>query len=318
MPKKDPLQETLSELNRLRDNSSDPDFTEALRTALGNKSSHLVARAAQIVSEDEITGLESELAAAFERFLEDPMKTDPGCSAKAAIAEALYLNAGQSSANPVLERVFLRGVRFIQLEPVYGGKQDMAGKLRAYCGMGLAETFHPQALILLADLLADPVLDARLGAVRALGSCGQAAAIPLLRLKGRLGDDDPRLMYEIFRALLVLDPENSLELVAGSMTGEREAEVEAAALALGESHLEAAFPYLQAWCQGKLRDPELSIGLTALALLRSRRAVDYLIFLVSDGPATAARQALQTLDVYRDDKGVWKKVEKAKRTRTDL
>jgi hypothetical protein len=56
--------------------------------ALAGKSSHAAAKAAQIAGEFEISVLALDLVAAFERFMVNPVKSDPSCWAKAAIISA--------------------------------------------------------------------------------------------------------------------------------------------------------------------------------------------------------------------------------------
>jgi hypothetical protein len=49
----------------------------------------VAAAAAKIAAEHELHDLEKDLEEAFSRFLDDPVKTDPGCRAKLAAAESL-------------------------------------------------------------------------------------------------------------------------------------------------------------------------------------------------------------------------------------
>ena len=84
--------------------------------------------------------------------------SDKGCAAKTAIAEAL---AAMEYGEP---EPFLRGVRHVQREPVWGGTEDTAGRLRAACILGLMGTGYPDAAREAVDLLADPQPDARAAA----------------------------------------------------------------------------------------------------------------------------------------------------------
>jgi hypothetical protein len=47
----------------------------------------MVAKAAELAGDRLIDALKSDLIAAYRRFLEDPAKRDPGCTAKGAFAE---------------------------------------------------------------------------------------------------------------------------------------------------------------------------------------------------------------------------------------
>ena len=84
-----------------------------------------MARAAEIVAEWELAPFELALIAAFDRFLPDAVRRDPTCAAKIAIAEALNRLESREA------ELFLRGVRHVQPEPVWGGREDTAARLRA-------------------------------------------------------------------------------------------------------------------------------------------------------------------------------------------
>src|SRR5439155_1704047 len=135
----------------------------------------VVAEAAQAVTDANGKELRADLLAAFDRFLINPLKTDKLCKAKAAVAEALY----RIEYNQV--DFFHQNVRYVQLEPVWGGQQDVAGPLRAACAFAIVRLDHAGALTVLADLLADPEKPVRIAAAQALVNCMPIAAMPLLR-----------------------------------------------------------------------------------------------------------------------------------------
>ena len=89
MPKSHALEDTLAALNRLRNDPTSTAALAELHKVLNGKSSHAVAKAAQIAGESEISVLVPDLVAAFERFMLNPVKADPNCRAKAAIAAKL-------------------------------------------------------------------------------------------------------------------------------------------------------------------------------------------------------------------------------------
>ena len=120
----------LAALHRVRDDSSTAKSITLLRGALAGKSSHAAAKAAQTAGEFELSELVVDLVAAFDRFLINPVKADPGCAAKAAIADALYRIGADE------EGVFLRGIRHRQLEPVWGGRADTPAGCVASAGSG--------------------------------------------------------------------------------------------------------------------------------------------------------------------------------------
>jgi HEAT repeat protein len=306
------LEKELTAVYALREQPLSDQVVGELRRALARKNNHLVATAAQVAGEREIAALEPDLVQAFGRFMADPLKTDKGCAAKAAIAEALY------QIGAIQEGLFLQGIRHVQLEPVYGGRQDTAARLRGVCAMALVRMGYPQVMIELAYLLADHELDARIAAVRAIAYGRSEAGVPLLRFKVLGGDDDPRVLYECFGALLKLAPETSLPFVAGFLDHANAAIAEGAALALGESRLSEAFEFLRtAW--GSMFDPDRrNAVLLAIAMLRSEQALDFLLALVADAPLAVANEAIAALRIYERDEKVWRRVREVAGGRGDV
>jgi len=306
------LEAQLAELNKLRVNPISEAAIEKLRQALASKTNHVTAKAAKIIGEYEIEQLEGDLVSAFERFIAKPWKADEGCAAKTAIADALYRMGCRQ------EKLYLQGIRHIQLEPVFGGKEDTAAKLRVVCALGLVRMNYPQVMTELADLLADPELDTRIGAVRAIKYSGQEAGIPLLRFKARVGDENAEVLHECFTVLLALSPESSLPFVAGFLDDDEMTVCEAAALALGESRLAEAFDILKASWEKRL-DPNLrQTEMLAMALLRHEKAMDFLLSLVADRSPAMARDALVALSMYREDEEVWRRIERLVEARGDI
>ena len=72
-----------------------------------------------------------ELVQAFQRLLEEPEKTDPGCLGKTAIVITLVNLEYEDVA------FYRRAIRYVQAEPVWGGEQDSAAHLRAAAAAGL-------------------------------------------------------------------------------------------------------------------------------------------------------------------------------------
>jgi hypothetical protein len=116
-----------AELRILEQIKADPLNSESLvklKPILNSKYAVVVAQASKLIERSQIHELLPDLVTAFERFLVDPVKTDPSCLAKVAIAETLY-RLEHNHAD-----VFLQGIHHYQLEPVYGGYMDTAPKLR--------------------------------------------------------------------------------------------------------------------------------------------------------------------------------------------
>ena len=89
MPPRPDLEDRLADLSALL---AEPDSSLARRQlakALGDRSNHLVGKAAKIAGELGFDELTAELTAAFDRFMVDPAGTDKGCVAKSAILKTL-------------------------------------------------------------------------------------------------------------------------------------------------------------------------------------------------------------------------------------
>jgi HEAT repeat protein len=307
MPKPRSLEDALAALQALRAAGPSPAALAALRDALRDKVSHVVAKAATIAGEWEARELGSDLAAAFPRFLDNPGNTDKGCAAKHAIAEALYRIGYEH------ESVFRQGIRHVQREPVYGGSVDTAAELRATCALGLVRMNYPEALAEIADLLADPEPAARAGAARALGYRELDDALPLLRFKARLGDPDAQVLAEVYGAMLKVAPRASLPRVGEYLHARDPAVQEAAALALGGSRLAGAFELLRAWWEKTLDADLRNLALRAIAMLRQEEALAFLLQLVREGPERTARAALAALAMHRYDASLVQRVRAAAR-----
>src|SRR5579863_862264 len=103
----------------------------ALRKALPDRVNLVVAKAAKIAAQRQERELIPDLLRAFDRLFEKPVERDPQCWGKNAIAKALVDLEHRESA------AYLRGVRHIQMEPVWGGQEDTASTLRGTCLLAL-------------------------------------------------------------------------------------------------------------------------------------------------------------------------------------
>jgi len=286
--KRRPLEETLLALRRVRQAPEAEASRRELREVLGAEGSHAVARAATLVGELDLGPLAPDLVAAFSRFFEDPLRTDPGCAAKTAIVEALRRLEQDERA------LYRRAVAHVQMEPVFGGRVDTAADLRGAAALALAESAGGDVLVDLAHLLADPEAPVRVSAARAVAVHGRAGGIPLLHLKALAGDAEPRVVSECLLSLLRLDPENALAFVA-SFFDRGDTAAEAAAVALGESRRAEALPLLRGWLDHASRRGLARVALLAIASLRRDEAVDLLLSLARDEPGPLAREALSAL-----------------------
>ena len=186
------------------------DRVEALRKALAHRNNFLVAKAADLVREFELENLAPELLHAFDRFLENPVKTDPQCWAKNAISRALAAMEYQESD------IFLRGMRHIQMEPVWGGRSDTAGTLRATCALALVQCRNlseNELLSHLVELLADKDKAVRAEVVRAIEQVGSPSASLLLRLRAILGADEPEVLGACYGGILRIEGVSAIQWV---------------------------------------------------------------------------------------------------------
>ncbi len=306
------FEQALAQLSAVRADPYEAGAAEQLRRALAGRSNLLAATAAEIIGEWELDGFTADLAGAFDRFLVDAVRSDPTCAAKTAIAETLNRLAYDDAP------LFARGLHHVQLEPVYGGREDTAARLRAACALGLARSDPPDVLLELAGLLVDSEADARAGAARAISVAMRPGGAPLLWYKTLTGDSEMLVLYECFAALLRLEPERAVPLLAGRLEGEDEVLAETAAMALGESRLPAALPPLLAAWETAGGPTLRRTLLTAIALHNSDEGFDFLCGLVADAPATEAEAALAALAIFRNDLRRWRKIERVLRRRDDL
>jgi HEAT repeat protein len=289
------LDDKLAALRELRGQALSAEQKVELRKRLGDRSNLVVAAAATIAGENALVELASDLEAAFDRFLANPLKDDKLCRAKIAVVQALDKMEHQDPD------VFLRGARYVQLEPVWGGTEDSAPPLRAAAVVALARAAGSSSLPLLVDALADPAKDVRIAAALALGAVGTEAAGLVLRLKVRVGDDDPDVLSECLGGLLAVDPKENLAIVIEFLEPSNAPTCEAAALALGKSRLPESLGPLTA-CWQRSHSPVLRQQLLlAIAILRRPAAIDYLMELAASEEEPTAIAALSALKIYMGD-----------------
>src|ERR1700751_2988569 len=127
------IERELEELSALRHAEAGEVRTRALQKALSDKVNVIVARSAKLIGELQLRDLVPLLCAAFERLMKDPIKSDPKCWGKEAIAKALKELGNDDST------IFRKGLRHVQYEPVWGGQEDTATTLRATCALALLQ-----------------------------------------------------------------------------------------------------------------------------------------------------------------------------------
>ena len=261
--------------------------------ALDSTTDRVASKGAVLAEERSLPERIPDLIEAYARFLIDPVKRDPNCMAKQAIARALVTLECRDIP------FYLEGIRYVQLEPVWGGSADTAVDVRCSCAMGLSTSSYFRAVPEIAALLNDKEVRARVGAARAI-SCGHPReAEALLRFKTLIGDERPEVLAECFTALLTIAPQECLPLVASHLSHKDDAVRDFAALALGESHQPAALQFLRTAWEDILVTPEMrAVLIRAAAVHRSDEAFDWLVSIIENGTATQADVAVDALSVY--------------------
>ena len=303
MAKAPTTDEALRAIRAIRDAPESYDLKHDLAPFLRHKSNHVASAAASTAERLEAVPLAQDLVDAFLELMKDPTKRDPGCEALIAIVKALV------TLHEPAAKVYFAGVHHVQMEGSFGPPIDAAAPLRGLCGQGLARMGHPDALLECVNLLADKEVPARVGAIRAIVDSGDIAGALLLRLKALVGDKEDEVIGECFAGLLRLAPMQSLDFVAGFLKSASEEIRERAALALGESHLTAAFPLLRdAWVETAQAARRRTL-LLSIAMLRLDEAVEFLLARLAEDRDAAAADALAALALYGRDESVRNRVE---------
>ncbi len=296
------IEEELEQLSSLRSQEAQETAEWKLSKALGDKVNLIVAKAASVAAELQLASLIPEMLTAYDRLFKDGAKSDPQCWGKSALAKALK-TLGYEQAAP-----FLRGSRYRQTEPVWGGEVDTAATLRGTCALALVQcTDIPVRQILSAyvDALGDAAIPVRQDAVQALGQLGSVEAALLLRLKARLGDEDPAVTGNVFDILLGMEETDAVEFVSSFLDDPKEEVMQEAALALGSSKLEgAAAVLIQRWNQRLPTEP-FELWIRALGASRLPSAFACLVEILRSGRGAEVAAAIVALQSRRLSAETW-------------
>ncbi len=275
MPGKRRFEEQIAALDQLRQQPPKA-CIEPLRKALAQHNNFVAAKAADLAREFGLTALTPDLLKAFDRFFENPEKSDPQCWAKNATSRTL---AAFEIQDP---EVFLRGMRHIQLEPVWGGRSDTAGTLRATCALALVQCrslTDSDLLAHLLDLLADKDKTVRAEVARAIEQVGSPSASLLLRLRAAMGNDEPEVLGACYGGILRLEGLSAIPWISRFLASGDDAAGEAA-LAIAGTHSTEGFGALKKSLD-TAHDPWFrSVLLSAIALTRQEAATEFLLHLV--------------------------------------
>src|SRR3989454_2633321 len=298
--KRDPVAEALHALSEAAGRPHDAATLALVRDSLAHRSNHVVARAA------DLSALAPDLITAFPRFLEDPVRRDPGCVAKTGIVHAL-LSFGDAAASDV----FLRGAVHVQREPAFGPPIDTAPELRATSAMGLVVTGHPAALTVCVGLLVDPEPTARAGGIRGLVASGRPDVALLLRFLALRGDDDPGVLAEAFSGLLGFSADDPVPFVAQRLASDNRDIARAAAMALGDCRRPEAVVTLRERLPGEDRPDVRHAIILGLVASRDDTGFDVLLELVARGSAADSKAAVEALRLYAHDDALQRRVNAA-------
>ncbi|HKF06614.1 MAG TPA: HEAT repeat domain-containing protein [Candidatus Sulfotelmatobacter sp.] len=271
------FEEQIVALDALR-NAPERFRLDPLGKALANRNNFITAKAADLIREFGLRELTPDLLKAFDRFFDHAEKSDPQCWAKNAISRALSAFELQDAD------IFLRGMRHIQMEPVWGGRSDTAGTLRATCALALVQCrslTEIDVLTHLIDLVTDRDKAVRAEVIRAIEQVGSSSATLLLRQRAMVGDDEPEVLGACYGGILRIEGTRAIPWVARFLATADDSAGEAA-LAIAGTHSQEAFEALRnaladasdAWFR--------SVLLSAIALTRYDAAIDFLFDLVKN------------------------------------
>lgn len=280
----------LDALLALRNDPNSPDLAAQLRKALRDRSNYYVAKAAGLVGEFSLAALIPDLIAAFDRFLEGGAKLDSQCWATQAIAQAL---AELGHDDPA---VFVKGAKHFQPEPVFGGQQDTAIRLRGICTLALVQCklSEHELLTRLVDLLGDTEKSVRMEAIRAIGQCTGRDAALLLRVKATAGDSEPEVIGQCLTTLLEIDADDQVGYVMRFLNDSEDLRFEALA-ALSECRDPSA---AKALIDALDRDEYYAVRegiFQALGRSRHKQAVDFLLTVIENGNTSDGATCLNAI-----------------------
>lgn len=302
---KQQFQQKAAALAALSGKALTQDDIDDLQNALLGNNNYLAAQAAAVVEKQKIEALMPDLPAAYDFFMEEGAKRDKGCLAKTAVVKALM------ALNGYEEGLYLQGVRYVQMEPVYGGQADTAADLRSQCALALLQMGYGDVLFELVNLLQDKELQCRMTAVSALVSIGSDTGELLLRSKCLAGDPDPKVIDNCFAGLLEINLDRSLSFVARFVAEEDAVLAESAALALGETSDLRAFRLLHGIWESTVNEKKRTSLMLPIALTRQEAAFQFLFDTIKTGPDTYAKAALEACRVYDYDENFQQRVQEA-------
>ena len=305
--KSDPIVSALARLDEIPLDS--PESKAEFAKALAAKSNLVVAKAARLAGNAHRADLAPAMESAFDRMMAKGAAIDKACAAMIAIARALIAMEHDAP------ELYLRGMRYVQMEGSYGPPIDAAAELREVCAMGLANSTWRHKLRDMIPLLGDGEWKVRAGAIRAIAVVGGEPASLLLRLKIIAGDREPEVMSECFAAILELEGSDGVEVVAKAASSGIPEFREAAILSLGASRRPDAVEWLMERFQSTIDREGRRTILLALSTSRVDAAIDFLLELMRSGTGSAPAQAEEALRIHARDEQLRVRMDEAIRSR---
>ncbi|HEX4750104.1 MAG TPA: HEAT repeat domain-containing protein [Bryobacteraceae bacterium] len=308
------VERELEDIKALRTAAPGEARTRALHKALKDKVNVIAAKAAGITAELEERSLIPDLLATFDRFLFDPVKSDPQCWGKNAIAKALR-DLGHAESD-----VYLRGARHVQYEPVWGGEEDTAANLRGTCALALlncTDITREDKLWFVMPLLTEQSPSLKKDGAIALESLAGREAALMLRIKARMGDKDPGVTGQVFESLLRVERDSAVPFVIEFLRSPNPEVREEAALALGASRLTSAIDALEDAAHQHQLFLDIEIFSRALAISRNEKAIDILLDIIRSRRSNEAVAAVNALALYRDSPELVERIKQAVSNRTE-
>ena len=307
MPPRLSIDDRLRLLREIRNREDIDEIRGATKKALTDSCNLVIADAVKLIGEFELSGMEPDLLATWDRLTKhsDPIKSDKSCSAKSAIIESLgRLNYDEPD-------FYLAAIGYRQIEPAWPQAEDTAENVRAGCAFALAASRRLRIVDKLnafVDYLQGSRAD-RINAAKAIADTGSESALPLLRLKLHSGDGDAEVMGVCMSGLLQLATDSSIPVVAEYLTNPSENVVLEAAAALGTCGRPKAVEALIATCKRTVDEEMQRSLLLSIGMSRSPMAVDYLIEQLESGEnPEAAMEALKPACVYEETRSRVRKI----------
>jgi HEAT repeat protein len=299
------IEEQLEQLDLLG-RASAIEAIKGLRKGLADRVNVVVAKAARIASTRRMTELVPDLLKTFDTLLITPDR-DPQCWGKNEIVKTL-VDLDYSDSSP-----FLRGLKHVQMEPIWGRRVDTAGTLRGRCLLALVQaTDLPRAdkLREFVAALTDAEHEVRTDAIRALEQLAGNDCELLLRLKASVGDEESQVTGQAIESVLKLGGEPALPFAASFLLSARDDVRQEAALALGASHLSGSLDILKKATEKAREESFRRAILTAIGTSREEGAMEFLFDQLESAMMPDAEGALEALALHRQSIAVVEKVAK--------